>query len=349
MATCNRPDRITCDAFSDEQIGNGVNNGIYSGFTNKLTLPLLKVKGLQLLRANFVNPSLPLNDYNGQLLFFYYAYTDATVSGIAVANMRCIRLYPSFVVPQASYTTYVKNQYFNSVADLVTALNAAAVTGGDLATYNPNWITADVSFAYSTTTRKITMTGLTSGNYYSVAAADDANIATYMASIKAPKLASFGSTNYATATAYPFVSGQSMNPRLGWGMSYRTKGRYYGTGSILGCATATQVPQAYNVGVEADSNPILLGLQNLNVFCSIVAGGGQNSKKNRNLLANIPIENAPLGVNSYTLTSVEGRTLSVFSEVYEMTFTFTDDYNNPVYFSPNWNVQLEMNVFYNQI
>jgi hypothetical protein len=106
------------------------------------------------------------------------------------------------------------------------------------------------------------------------------------------------------------------------------------------------VPQLNAVATEADSWPIFLGSQNINIYCNAVAGSGQDSRTLRTLLATIPIENAPLGVCSYTLTSVDGPALSVGNEIYNLQFTFLDDNGNPFYFLPNYNTNLELNVFY---
>jgi hypothetical protein len=129
-------------------------------------------------------------------------------------------------------------------------------------------------------------------------------------------------------------------------MAINTRGVWAGSGSIRGCATSTQVPSANTVVVEADSFPILIGAQNLNVFCSILGPGGQSSGGRKNLLACIPLETAALNVASYTLSSVEGHVLSVAFEIYEITLNFTDDFGNPFFFPPNYNVQVEMNVYY---
>jgi hypothetical protein len=244
---------------------------------------------------------------------------------------------------------YTKNKYFNSVTELVAALNTAASTGGDSATYNPTWVANDVTFAYDTTTRKITLTGNTSTNYYSPVAFDDPNVALFFANnaTYTPKMNAFNSSNnYATATTQPWINGDLMNPRLGFGMAYNNRGFWFGANSIVGCASSTQVPQVNGTGIEADSYPILIGAQNLNVYCSIVGAGGQSSSGRKNLLACIPLEYEPLNVSSYTLTSVEGHVLKVAGEVYELSFDFTDDFGNPFYFYPNMNMQLEMNIFY---
>ena len=346
MASINRADKVVIDSYSDNTINNNFSSGLTSQITNNLNTPLLGVKGIQLLRANFVNSVLQLND-NCQLMFFYYQYTDATVTGIASTNLHCIRLLPSNYVPAASYTKFTQNKYWNSVQDLVTALNLAASTNGDDTTYNPSWLVGDVSFAYDTGTRRITFTGLTASKYYSVAADDDPNIATFMATASRPKMNGFGnSTSYAGATIQPYTFAQSMNPRLGFSMSINNRGIWWNTNSIRGCATLTGVPQANTVGVLADSWPILIGAQNVNVYVDVVVGSGLDSRTNKSLIATIPLENPPLAVCSYTLTSVEKPALSVNSEIYAITITLQDDMGNPFFIPQNFNANFEMNLYY---
>jgi len=350
MSLTNRPDRLTCDAYSDQNIKSLGNSGIYNRFTNTLPQPIVGVKGIQLLRTNFINSVLQLNDNNGQLFFLYYKFTDATSSGIALANMHAVRLLPSWYVPRASYTTFVRNKYFNSVSELVTALNAAASSGGDSTTANPTWIVNDITFSYDTTTRRISFTGNTASSFYSPVAYDDPNVALFFANNDSytPKMIAINSTaaSYAAATYQPWIKGNTMNPRLGFAMAYSTRGRWAGASPILGCASASQIPQANGTATEGDSWPILIGAQNLNIYCSVLGAGGQSSAGRKNLLACIPLDTASLNVSSYTLTSVEGHVLSVANEMYELSFDFTDDAGNPFFFVPNYNVQLEMNIFY---
>lgn len=349
MTSVNKPDRLTCDAFSDPNIKSLGNSGVYNRFTNTLLQPLLNVKGIQLLRTNFVNSALQLNDYNGQLFFLYYRHTNATAAGIALTNMRCVRLHPSWFVPRSGFTTFTRNRYFNTVAELVAALNTAASANGDSTTYNPTWVAGDITFTYDANTRKISFTGNTAGNFYSPVAYDDPNVALFFANnpLYTPRMNGFNSAGtYATATVQPWLAGNLMNPRLGFAMAFTTTGRWVGTGSIVGCASATEVPQANGVATEADSFPILIGAQNLNIFCSILGASGQSSTGRKNLLACIPLEHAALNVSSYTLSSVEGHELNVANEIYELTFEMTDDYGNPFFFQPNYNTQFEMNVYY---
>jgi len=353
MATTNRPDRISCDAFSDVNLNNSPNNGVYNTFTNNLTRPLLRVKGVQLLRANFVNSSLQLNDYNGQLLFVYSRNTTTAIPADG-STFKVVRLLPSWYVPAASYTTYVKNKYYNSGTELVADLNLAAAAGGDLATYNPTWTAGDVTFTFNTATRKISFYGNTATNYYAPIPQDHPALAAFLTNYAAVggtgvKMNALGfSGSYGAALIQPINAGVTMNERLGFAMTYRNRGFQWTSSSVLGCASTTGVPQVNGSTntTEGDSWPILIGSQNLNVYANIVAGSGQDSRSLRTLLATIPIENAPLGVCSYTLTSVDGPALSVGDEIYNIQFTFLDDNGNPFYFMPNYNTNLELNVFY---
>ena len=98
--------------------------------------------------------------------------------------------------------------------------------------------------------------------------------------------------------------------------------------------------------IEADANPILIGAQNVNVYCSVVTGSGLDSLNGKNLLATVPLEVPALNVNSYTTSSVEKPALSVPNEIYELTFEFRDDYGTPVPFPPNYSTSLVISVYY---
>jgi len=345
MTTLNRPDRVTLDAYNDASLEFG--GPYYSSFTNRLTTPILNAKGIQLLNINYVNSTLQLND-TSQLMFFYY--TSATSTGIVtLANLRCIRLHPSTFVPNASpaFTAFVKNKYFTSVPELITALNAAASTGGDDATYNPRWVAGQVTFYYDTLTRKISING-NGTNYIAPAAADDPNVIALLASATLqPRMNTLLSSNtYATATIQPSFPNVSMNARLGFCLGYNTRGLFWGGSSQQGVATSTGVPTGSSPLLEADAWPILLGAQNLQVYCSVVAGSGMDSLNRKNLAASIPIEHAPLNVASYTMNSINAPLLSVPSEIYEIGIQLTDEYGCPFLTPMNYNVELSFMVLY---
>ena len=352
MATTNRPDRISCDAFSDESLAYTANNANYTGFNNTLQRPLVGVKSLQLLRANFVNSSLQLNDYNGALLFVYSRNTTTAIPADG-STFHVVRLHPSWFVPNASFTSFVKNKYYNNGAELVADLNLAAATGGDSTLYNPSWLAGDVTFSFNTATRKISFAGTVNNLYYAPIPYDHPALPGFLINaVHQVKMngANNGAGGAGTGTLQPYarglIDGNIMNGRLGFAMGYNNKGIFWGSSSVVGCATTAGVPQLGLVSIEADSWPILLGSQNINVYCNVVSGSGQDSRNSRTLLATIPIENAPLGVCSYTLTSVEGPCLTVNDEIYTLQFFFADDFGTPFYFSNNYNVNLELNVFY---
>jgi hypothetical protein len=337
MASLNRPDRLTLNAFSDANRTGPV----YNRFTNVLQTPLLGVKGIQLVNANFINSSLQLNDDKGQLMFFYYA--SATQAGIAaLANLRCIRLLPSWYVPYTGFTAYTLNKYFNTGSELVAALNTAAAASGDSGTYNPIWTSGQVTFAFDTTTRRISVTSTDNTTYIAPAAADDPNVLDILRgttdAANSIKMNVYNSSNtYATAMLQPYTEGVTMNARLGFTLSYFANGSFWGASSQRGCATSTGVPsKTLATPVVGDTPPILLGVQNVGVYLSVVTGGGMDtSNKRKNLIASIPIENAPYCLNSYTTNSVEIPALSVPNEIYEITVELIDDFGTP--FNQWWN------------
>jgi hypothetical protein len=353
MATLNRPDKLVLDAYSDPQLQTQAGNGTYYRFTNTLKTPILNAKSIQLSTANFINSSLQLNDYNGQLLFFFY-----TGSLTTLANLKCVRLHPSNFVPYAGYTAYTKNKYWTNVADLVAALNTASATGGDSATYNPRWTANLVTFSYDTNTRKISVVATDGTTLISPAASDDPNVidallGTTSASTRIKMNAYNSSNTYATATFQPFFSNQNypsgpdyttMNARLGFAMSYYAQPLWRSGSSVQGCATSTGVPLATTI--EADANPILLGVQNVNVYVDVANGGGQDSLGRKNLLASVPVDVPPLYINNYTLTGNRNPALSVPNEIYQITVELYDDTGAPFYQPPNYNTELALAVFY---
>jgi len=347
MASLNRPDRLTLNAFSDPN----EQGPTYSRFTNVLQTPILGVKGIQLVNANFINSSLQLNDDNGQLLFFFYS--SATQAGIAtLANLKCIRLLPSWFVPYAGFTAFTLNKYFNTGTELATALTTAAATSGDSATFNPLWTAGLVTFAFDTTTRRISVAG-NGTNYIAPAAADDPNVldqlrGTTTAANRIRMNAINSSNTYATATLQPFREGMTMNSRLGYTLSYYARGLWWGSSSQQGCATASGVPSnSSSVPVVGDTPPILLGVQNVGVYLSVAVGGGMDTSTTRkSLIASIPIESPPLSVNSYTTNSVEIPSLSTPNEIYSIDVELIDDTGAPFLMPWSNNTQIGLALYY---
>lgn len=351
MATLNRPDKIVLDAYSDPLLETYNGNGVYSGFTNTFRTPILNAKGVMLQNANLVNSVLQLND-NSQLMFWFFTSTSTTVPR-NLDTLKCIRLHPSDFVAFPGYTAFTRNRYFNSVTELVAALNAAASTGGDSVTFNPYWQNATVQFAYDTTTRRITIIPQGANNFIMPAAADDPLVLDALRGTSRPnsriRMNGYNSSNtYATATLQPYAENISMNARLGFAMNFSARGKYWSASSQLGCATSTGIPLSSAQGnIEADAFPIMIGSQNVNVYLSIISGSGMDSwSQRKNLLATIPLEVAPLNIMSYTTNSAEKPALSVPNEIYEVRVEFFDDAGTPYMMPPNFNTELTISIFY---
>ena len=349
MASLNRPDKLQLDAFADPQLQVGsTQGGWYYRWTNRLTTPILNCKAIQLLNANFVNSTLQLND-NANLMFFYYSQAGTSAGIVSLANLHCIRLLPANYVPYAGFAAYTQNKYFNSVTELVTALNLAASAGGDSATYNPTWIAGEVTFAYDTASRKITITG-NGTKYIAPAAADDPNVldllrGTTTAANRIRMNTANSSNTYASSPLQPYVEGRSMNARLGFAQGYNTNGVWWSGSSQRGVASSTGLP-AGNIAFYADAYPILLGTQNVGVYLSISTGGGLDSYNRKNLSATIPISVAPLNINTFVTNSLQTPTLSTPSEIYEITVELLDDYGQPFYQPPNFNTEIAFGLLY---
>jgi hypothetical protein len=288
---------------------------------------------------------------NGSQLVYNTTASSFTGGTLVPFNLRCIRLLPSSYVPPDDYTTgFTRNKYFNTVAELVAQLNLAASTGGDDIAYNPLWVAGQVTFAYDSGTRRVSVAG-NGTMYIAPASADDPNVIAALTNTTpittTIKMKGFNGTSGGTSTPQSYVSGISMNARLGFAMGYATRGLYWTSSSLVGCATSTGFPsKSTSVPVVADANPILIGSQNVNVYTSITTGGGMDSLNRKNLLATIPLEAPALNVNSYTMSSVEKPSLSTPNEIYSIDVEFRDDYGLPVYFPPSYNAELQIAIFY---
>jgi hypothetical protein len=300
-----------------------------------------------LVNANFINSSLQLNDENGQLMFFYY--TSATQAGIrALANLRCIRLLPSWFVPYAGFTAFTPNKYFNTGTELAAALTTAATAGGDSSTYNPIWVAGQVTFSFDTTTRRFSIVG-NGTDFIAPAAADDPFVLDQLRgttdATKRIKMNGHNSSNtYATATFQPFTEKMTMNARIGFSLSFFARGFWWGSTAQQGVATSTGQPHSTTT-IPADTLPILLGVQNVGVYLSISTGGGMDAFR-KNLIASIPIDAAPYSVNSYTTNSVEVPSLSIPNEMYDVTVELLDDSGAPYLIPNNMNCQIGLALFY---
>lgn len=333
MSSMNRPDKVTLDAYSDPQLQTQNPNGVYSRFTNQLRTPILNAKGLQLLDTTFVNSMLQLND-NSQLVFWYMEVSRSA------SQVRCIRLLPSWYVAPVGYTTFTKNRYFNSVVELVAALNQAASTGGDDTARNPFLSQNTIAFSYDTNTRKVSFDSI-SGSVMTPLAADDPLVIQAQQGLSPAGILTMNSLGGGNPRQ-PQVPGVSMNARLGFAMGFNTR-PFNIPSAVIGAANSTGT--FLSTPIEADANPILLGTQNVRVYLNVVGGSGIDSTGRKNLLQTIPISVAPLNIQSYSVP-LEKPALSVPNEIYDMTLEFVDDNNQPFLMPPNYNTSVALAVYY---
>jgi len=82
------------------------------------------------------------------------------------------------------------------------------------------------------------------------------------------------------------------------------------------------------------------------VYLNVVNGSGIDSQNKKALLASIPIEAPPLGVNSYTASSLQYPALSVANEIYNLELTLLDEEGNAYLIPQNYNAFFELSVLY---
>lgn len=331
----NKPNRLVLDAFSDPQIANKPS---YSGFTNTFPSTIHGAKKLNVVSAGLVNTTLQLND-DSQLFFWYY-WGTSVVDLTNRSFLRCVRLHQSTYVPNAGYTTFVRNKYFNSVEELVSALNLASAVGGDLITYNPFYVPNGVIFSYDSALRQISVASGVATYYIAPAAYDDPNIAIALS------LAPITQYGYnARIVKQPSVANVSLNQRIGFGQGFNAKGVWFDTtNGLVGCATPTGVPQLFGTSILPTSSPILLGSQFVGVYLDIIPNGGYEPQR-RNLLANVPIDRASLNVISY----IPANSIPIDNlpeTISSISVLLIDENGVPYTQPPSYNVRVELSVSY---
>ena len=337
----NQPDRVFINSSDDNLQPTNIGfNLVRATFDT----PILDAKRTQLLRATIPNATVNIPDY--QTVFWYYQLPTATTNPIAT-YLKAVRLYPSTYVPPTSFTAYTLNRTFTDPSDLVTALNAAASTGGDNVTYNPFWVVGDVSFAYNTTTRRITFTGLTSGKFYANAGWNDPNV---KAAIAGGTIVtnSYGAAGAGVAVIQPLLSSYTLNLRCGYAMSGQSLNTQGNTSANAGYANLTNYTSAQNVAVPSDSFPNLVYTQCVYIYADITSGSGLGSGNQHNLLAVIPNNAAPLGVIQYVAATLTWLT-KVPSNIYEILLDMRDDANQPLALPDNAQVNVELAFSYHDM
>ena len=337
----NNPERVFLNSSDD---GRNTTDLGFSQFTCTYDTPILGAKKTMMLRASIPNAQINIPDY--QLVFWYYSLPTATTAP-SDTYLRAVRLYPSYYQPPTGFTAYTKNRYFSDPADFVTQLNLAAGAGGDSATYNAYWVSADVTFAYNATTKQITFTGNNAGRFYAPAGWNDPvvnaaiNNNPTLSTIDMPSTA-----NIAVVFPQPQVQGWTLNLRVGYAMS----GTSYGpqltqVNQIPQYADITHVAYANGTAVPVDSYPNLVYSQCVYLYSNIVAGVSLGSGGQHNLLAVVPVNAPQLGVIQYTALTVNMMSKLV-DTIYEITVNMRDDANQPFTLPDNAQVNLELAMVY---
>ena len=217
------------------------------------------------------------------------------------------------------------NSYYNSPADLVTALNIAAANDG--VALNAYYEASDVSFSYNTSTKKISMTGADSSYYYyEPVGYNSPNIAIGAVNTFVPDYTyTVGNT---TTTVQQRVANCNLNLRLGYARPQD------GTG-------VWAYLQAGGTPIVFDSYPNLIYTQCYYMLSSVVAGSSLGSNNTHNLLSVIPCSSAQLSVTNYTALTLNWLN-KVPENVYKISIELRDDNNQLVPLPDNAQVNVEI-------
>ena len=330
----NCPERVLVS--SDDDTTNVSQTG-FSQFTCNLPTPVLDPQRCQVIRTSIPNIQLQIPDY--QLVFWYYSLATASTTP-AATNLRAVRLFPSYYVKPTSGITYTPqvNRYFTGPADFVTALNVAAAAGGDISGNNPYWVSGDITFAYSTTTKQITFTGNTSSRFYCPAGYNDALVQAAVArlDINCPTYPAAAST-----FVQPQVFQYPMNLRVGFAMSGNSRGiQSFTTGNTV-YANSVNIPIAQGTAVQPDSFPCLVYTNAVYLYTNFSQGSSLTSNNRHNLLCAVPMTADSLVVNSY-VPSTEALMSKLSQTINSITIIMRDSADQPYTLPDSATVDVEV-------
>ena len=336
----NQPKIVSVDSYlrtSNNAATSG--NGMWSSYTIVPNVPLRKVKKIQMIKAVVPNIQLPLDDTK-DLMFFYHKLTTATPTPVT-ANLKCVRLYPSLYQPTGGYTTFTKNKYVSTGTELAALLNVAASTSGDVLTYNPIWSNNDATFAYDTTTNKMTFAGkdTTAGTSYAIAAYNSPVVAAYLAT-NAITLNSLSGN-----TPQKYTPNFTMNLKLGYALSFNTVPPF-SFAPVTGVANITGVGIVAPTAIPVDSYLNLAPTSAIYVFANWAGSAGQSGQNNRNLLGVIPNTTAPFGLITYQEQGNAPFLTSVLDDIYDLTIELRTDANTPLYLPDSASVNILLGLQY---
>ena len=333
ISRVNQPERVTIR--SDDDDANPSNQFFYQ-FSVNLPTPVLAPYSADLIRCTIPNAQINIPDY--QLIFWYYNL-DSETQTPGPAQLQCVRLYPSWWKNPDSYSTFVQNRYFLDPSDLVAALNLA--TTQDDVTYNPYFIINDITFAYDSTTKKISFVGNDAGKFYVPAGYNDPNVRTALqtGTISFPMYK--GDGTIATTIPQPYALGYPLNLRCGFSMSGISRGiNSYSGGSSL-YANPQNWPEADGTPLVADSYPNLVYTGCVYMYTNIVNGSSSTSNNRQNLLAVVPVNSAPLGVTNY-VSGMLTKQSTISQTIQNISIELRDDADQPYNLPDNAQVNVEI-------
>ena len=336
----NCPERL---ALSSEDDVVNANQAQYSSFQINLQTPVLDPKRCQLIRATIPNVQLQLPDWGG-LCFFYWALATATTVP-TIANLRCVRLYPSYYMPPSTFSTFTRNRYINDPSDFVTLLNQAAGVAGDLGTYNPYWVVSDVTFAWDNTKKQITFVGNTASTFYAPVGYNDAILATVLRGTAASLITMPNAANGATITTQPQVDQYTLNLRVGYAMSGTSRGIQSFAVGQAAYADLTNVAYANAVTVPVDSFPNLVYTNTISIYLSFLSGASLTSNNRHNLLAVVPVQAGSLAVNNY-ISATSNLLTRLSQTINNITVEMVDDANQPYLLPDSATTTIELSFSY---
>lgn len=332
-----QPDRVFLNSSDDI---NEAGRTVWSDFTLSLPSGVLNATSCMPLRCTIPNISgtAVIPDY--ELVFWYETSPDNSTW-----TLHNVRLYPSFFNPSAGYTTYSRNTYFASPSNLITALNVAAATGGDISGNNPYYVPGDVTFSFNASTNKVSVVG-NIANYYRITGWNSPKI-TVAVNSNNLLLPNAGSKS---TEKQQIISQFNLNLRLGFAMSGNATWKgitSLATAALQANANQTNLSFATNVPIEADTFPNMVYTQNIFVYADFLEASTLSSNNQRNLLFVIPVNAPPLGVINYSAPPLFNYIYHLNRSINSIKFTLLDDANQPFYLPDNANVNVEIGFRYN--
>jgi len=334
VSRVNQPERVTLRSDDDD---TNANNQNFFQFSVNLPTPVLNPKSADIIRATIPNAQINIPDY--QLMFWYYVL-DTETETPTITQLRCVRLYPSYWKEPDSYATFERNRYYLDPSDLVASLNLAAAN--DDLTYNPFWGSGtDITFAYDSTTKKISFEGLDGAKYYAPAGYNDPAVRSALLSntITFPTYRGDGTTG--AGVVQPYAIGYTLNLKCGFALSGRSVGiNSYSNGSLR-LANSQNWPELGGTFMPGDSYPNLVYTSCVYLYTNILNGSSSTSNNRQNLLAVIPVNSAPLGITNY-ISGMRTKQTTISQTIQNITIEMRDDADQPYLLPDNATVNVEI-------